>query len=481
MLRRFIIACLVLGLAVACGTNPGPTSTFTPTTLTPIGLSSPVTPQDSLQPAPPTPSDIAPVSTGTAGPTPSPSGRVIPTPPPPSILGALVLSEAESAGLDNPGLRAAIGDLRRLVGDDLGPVEILRPEAVTWPDASLACPEPDMMYAQVLTVGLWLVLVHQGQEYDYRVEGGRAVRCVQSSTGEPLERQRLHGIWTRLAGLPTPRSEVAAAELNGNIYVFGGFGAGATANEKYDIATDTWQTLAPIPRGVDHPAAVTVAGKLYLIGGFDGRWGPVADVWAYDPKVDTWTQKAVLPTARGALGAAVVDGKIYAIGGVARTGDVGTTEVYDPATDTWTARSPMPTARDHIAVAASQGIIYVAGGRLGSFARNLDANQAYDPETDTWAQLAPLPTARSGNTAAAAAGRVFVLGGEATEGTFDSNEAYDPSTNTWAALPPMPTARHGLAAVALGNRVYVLAGGPEVGGSQSGLNEVFILLPRTGP
>ena len=479
IVRGLIVACLVLALSLACGTEPGSTHINTPAPAT--EFSSPVTPQDSLQPGSPTPTDIAPVSTRSAKSTPFPSRRVSPTSPSPSSPGALVLSEAESLGLIHPGLRAALGDLHRLVGEDLGPVEIIRLESVTWPDASLACPEPDMLYAQVLTPGIWLVLVRQGGNYDYRVVGERAVRCVQSNTGEPLDRQPLPGIWTRLAGLPTPRSEVAAAELNGKIYVFGGFGAGATANEEYDIAADTWQIRAPIPKGVDHPAAAAVGGKLYLIGGFDGRWGPVGDVWAYDPEEDTWTQKTELPTPRGALGAAVVDGKIYAIGGVGKSGDVGTTEVYDPATDTWTRRSPMPTARDHIAVAASGEKIFVAGGRLGSFAQNLDANQAYDPRTDSWAELAPLPTARSGNTAAAAAGRVFVLGGEATGGTFDTNEAYDPSTNTWAPMPPMPTARHGLGAVAFNNRVYVLAGGPQVGGSQSGLNEVFILLPRTGP
>ena len=343
-MRGLIVACLVLALALACGTEPGPAATITPIPAT--GFSTPVTPQDSLQPASPTPTDIAPVSTGTAKSTPFPSGRVSPTLLPPSSLGALVLSEAESLGLVHPGLRAAIGDLRLLVGEHLGPLEIVRLESVTWPDTSLACPEPDMVYAQVLTPGIWLILVHQGQEFDYRVEGERAVLCVQGNTGEPLDRQPLPGVWTRLAGLPTPRSEVAVAELNGKIYVFGGFGAGAAANEEYDIAADAWQTRAPIPRGVDHPAAVAVGGKLYLIGGFDGRWGPVADVWAYDPEGDTWTQKTELPTARGALGAAVVDGKIYVIGGVGNSGDVGTTEVYDPATDTWTRRSPMPSARD---------------------------------------------------------------------------------------------------------------------------------------
>ena len=157
-----------------------------------------------------------------------------------------MLSESESLGLVNPGLRAAFGDLRRLVGEDLGPVKILRLEAVTWRDTSLACPEPDMFYAQVLTTGVWLVLARQGQEFDYRVVGETAVLCVQGNTVEPLERQPLPGIWTQLAGLPTPRGEVAAAELNGKIYVFGGFGAGATANEEYDIAADTWRMRAPI-------------------------------------------------------------------------------------------------------------------------------------------------------------------------------------------------------------------------------------------
>jgi hypothetical protein len=41
------------------------------------------------------------------------------------------------------------------------------------------------------------------------------------------------------------------------------------------------------------------------------------------------------------------------------------------------------------------------------------------------------------------------------------------------ALLPMPTARHGLAAVAVDDKVYVIGGGPEPGGSQTNLNEIF--------
>ncbi|HLE81404.1 MAG TPA: hypothetical protein VJA25_08935, partial [Dehalococcoidia bacterium] len=123
------------------------------------------------------------------------------------------------------------------------------------------------------------------------------------------------GAWARLAPLPTARGEVAAAELSGKIYVIGGLGPGASANEEYDPAADAWRKRADIPQPVDHAAAVSLEGKLYVIGGFDGAFGPVASVWAYDPLADAWARKAGLPTPRGALGAAIVGGRIYAIGG----------------------------------------------------------------------------------------------------------------------------------------------------------------------
>ena len=174
-------------------------------------------------------------------------------------------------------------------------IYIVRAEQATWSDSSLGCPEPGMLYAQVLTTGIWLVLFHQGQEFDYRVTDNSGELCTQAQQQEPLERRPLAGIWSTLAPMPTPRSEVAAAKLNGNIYVFGGFGTGATKNEEYDPQSNTWRQRAPIPQGVDHAAAVALGGKIYLIGGFDGRFRPVDTVWSYDPEADAWAKKADLP------------------------------------------------------------------------------------------------------------------------------------------------------------------------------------------
>jgi hypothetical protein len=66
-----------------------------------------------------------------------------------------------------------------------------------------------------------------------------------SSTG--VERL-LDGAWSEGAPMPTARSEMPAALLDGLIYVPGGFG-GEQALEAYDPAADRWHILAPCPKG----------------------------------------------------------------------------------------------------------------------------------------------------------------------------------------------------------------------------------------
>ena len=48
-------------------------------------------------------------------------------------------------------------------------------EAVDWPDTSLGCPQPGMMYAQVITPGFKVVLEAAGEEYEYHTDEGRFV------------------------------------------------------------------------------------------------------------------------------------------------------------------------------------------------------------------------------------------------------------------------------------------------------------------
>jgi len=54
-------------------------------------------------------------------------------------------------------------------------------QAVDWPDSSLGCPQPGMMYLQVITPG-FKVLLKAGEEiYPVHVAGTRAVVCVRGA------------------------------------------------------------------------------------------------------------------------------------------------------------------------------------------------------------------------------------------------------------------------------------------------------------
>jgi N-acetylneuraminic acid mutarotase len=313
--------------------------------------------------------------------------------------------------------------------------------------------------------------------YDQKYNAQGTPRPAVTPTAGTGQLSPGQGRWLTKASIPTPRSEVAVAEVNGKIYVLGGFSSrGQAIHEEYDPATDRWRSRANMPKGLNHAGAVGLNGKLYMIGGYTESGGAVADVYEYDPATDRWRTLAPMPTPRGALGVAVVDGKIYAVGG-RNTADVGANEVYDPATNTWGRLAAMPTPRDHLGVAALGGKVYAIGGRFESFARNTGVNEVFDPATGRWERRADLPTPRSGIAAATLSGHVLVFGGEETQGTFDENEAYNPATNSWVALAPMPTARHGIGAAVVGDVVYIPSGGPTPGGSQIETHEAFTLAP----
>jgi N-acetylneuraminic acid mutarotase len=291
--------------------------------------------------------------------------------------------------------------------------------------------------------------------------------------------------WRQLAPMTTPRSGVAAAALDGKVYVAGGLleNGSATADvEAYDPATDTWEAIAPMPATRHHAAAVSLGGKLYVIGGFQATSNDaVNSVFGYDPAAKGWWELSPMPTMRGGLAAAEVNGLIYAMGGssVAPDGSlvsVKTAEVFDPAINYWAELLEMLAPRDQLAVAAVDGHVYAIGGRSDlDDGSSLDRNEEYDPRALSWTAFRePLPIASSGIAAAELSGRIYVFGGEGTEGTYDQNEAYDPDSDSWETLSPMPTARHDLGAAVVGDTIYVVGGSRSAGTAHpSGANEAF--------
>jgi N-acetylneuraminic acid mutarotase len=127
--------------------------------------------------------------------------------------------------------------------------------------------------------------------------------------------------WTAAESLPTPRDHLAAAPdfRGGLIYAIGGrlnvdFGRNVQTSEEYSPGTDTWIAKASLPTARSGIAAAQLGGRIFVFGG-EGSEGTFDENEAYDPATDTWETLEPMPTARHGLGAVAFGESIYVIGG----------------------------------------------------------------------------------------------------------------------------------------------------------------------
>lgn len=75
-------------------------------------------------------------------------------------------------------------DLTEKLNVGMDAIRLVSIESMEWPDTSLGCPRPGMMYASVVTAGYKIVLEAEGQEYVYHTGPDSFVLCDESVTGE---------------------------------------------------------------------------------------------------------------------------------------------------------------------------------------------------------------------------------------------------------------------------------------------------------
>ena len=306
-----------------------------------------------------------------------------------------------------------------------------------------------------------------------------SLRLAESTAAIP-NGQEVVGTWSAGAAMPTARTEVTSALLDGVIYIIGGFRAtGGHTNlvEAYDTGGDSWSVKASLPQSLDHAGAAAVGGKVYVVGGYSNfALGIISSgTYEYDPMADAWTTRSPMPLTRAAAATVALDGIIYVLGGVGPQAAIPL--AYDPTANSWTQLAPMSAEREHLTASVADGKIYVVGGRQNVF-QNVNTIEEYDPTTNSWQDLTKMPTSRGGLASGALAGRVHVVGGEDLSpggSTFSEHEVYDPASDSWASGPVLPTPRHGLTAQVIDDRLYAIGGGPTPGLSVSDVVEIFQL------
>lgn len=265
------------------------------------------------------------------------------------------------------------------------------------------------------------------------------------------------GSWKILDSIPTARSGLGIAVVEGKIYAIGGqnYLTYFDTNEMYDPDINTWATKASMPTARSNFGIAVVDNKIYVIGGGSA----INEV--YDPETDIWETKASMNIARTGLSASVVAGKIYVIGGnrgKPSYGEVPATGVYDPATDTWSTAKQIPIAVTAHASAVVDNKIYIIGGSL-----ELTRNQIFDPKTNTWRTGASLPVGVDCATAgvitdSSGKQKICVIGGKKDLDAVDFNQIYDPESDTWSTGASMPTGRLSLGSAVINNNLYAIGG-----------------------
>lgn len=116
------------------------------------------------------------------------------------------------------------------------------------------------------------------------------------------------GSWSKLASMNVARYDFACAEVNGMVYVVGGYGIDGESlsyAEVYDSDKDKWTLIESLRRPRWGCFACGFEGKLYVMGGRSSfTIGNSRFVDVYNPKNQTWCQMrngCVMVTAHAVL------------------------------------------------------------------------------------------------------------------------------------------------------------------------------------
>lgn len=91
-----------------------------------------------------------------------------------------------TAGSDSREITIATADAATRTGVAVDEVTFVSLEMVTWPDGSLGCPEPGMMYTQALVEGYRIVLEADGTQLTYHgARGADPFLCA--GPGAPID------------------------------------------------------------------------------------------------------------------------------------------------------------------------------------------------------------------------------------------------------------------------------------------------------
>ena len=107
------------------------------------------------------------------------------------LLGGCARAEAPVGTELQSKVQAALADAARRTGLDTSALKVVAAEQVTWPDGSLGCPAPGMMYSMALVPGYRIRIQAGTQQLDYHSAlNGKPALCPQGRATDPVPDNR---------------------------------------------------------------------------------------------------------------------------------------------------------------------------------------------------------------------------------------------------------------------------------------------------
>lgn len=139
---------------------------------------------------------------------------------------------------------------------------------------------------------------------------------------------------TQAAALPEAKNSAAGLQVQGTGYLFGGRqvkGGNSDLVHSFAATSQQWVSKKNMPQAQAGLAVAELNQQIFLFGGefFQQGGGVFHKVWSYSAVTDSWQHLGEMPIPRHGLGAVALDNAIYVIGGATAAGLKQTSAVLE--------------------------------------------------------------------------------------------------------------------------------------------------------
>jgi len=269
--------------------------------------------------------------------------------------------------------------------------------------------------------------------------------------------------WVNQAPLVTPRTKLAVATDEFDIYAFGGLGL-PNGVDKFIPEFDSWVSKGNMTNSLYSLGAVGVSicktdlnnvfysndlkSLIYVLGGKDSATNAQKNFNnEYDPDTDSWITRTVIPANRAEFGCGAINNeKIYVSGGES---GLNTNYEYNPLTGSWSVKHIMITGRHELTATGNADFLFTFGGN-NSVGTSQNVTEKFNSNTNNWISETPAVIKRGKATSAICVEdyeKIIVAGGleipsDCTTGQpTQLTESYDVAADSWVSKTNMPTGR----------------------------------------